>query len=472
MAHTADGAAGAASDGDSPTDEAGSEPGGGPPPPRVTRLIYAGFICAIGYAVLVVVFSQLPAAAAKDTEAWVYLWPLVAAAIACAALFVAINSSRVRGRSIARRPHQRLDLRIAIFGALALILAALGFQGAAYPKDQPRIIDQYAINLPAYNLPGDGAPAADQDLRAGPAMTKSGTPRRPAVQLIWLVARADQGLSSGVLPMFMGGLLAIAFGLAYPHISPKASDDALGWAEKLLAPLLSIALVAVGAGQHADAQKAEAAANMVRQGLPPQVYLDPTTFKAQLHVIADGELNPETAELLRQRVNDLATQLAAYQNEHGRVDEGQRAAIQDVVQRLASIESVLRKGVKTGNPEVTRDDVRQLSNAITSLQDRVNDLGATAQDQKDLRAAQCDAARQMLAHFTENSPDALKAKAAALNREARLAPLENVLIWLRLEEPKPDGREVREDAARAAANQDYWSRSVVQYCGPSTKAAN
>lgn len=321
------------------------------PTPRRTRVVVGGFLCAIGLAVLVLVVAMFNASPrAPANHGALALTTLATFALGTIAIFAAVNARRLAG------PRRRAARRGVMAAGGALIAwSALAFAPLATPASVKPVYDQFAIALP-YD---EAAPEA----ATAPAPAEAARPGR-TTQIVWWVARDQPKVPAGALPMLLGGLLIVAFGVTYSGIAQPEAKMALGNAEKLIGSLASIALVALGLGQSADAAKTDTNARMARQGLPP-VNLTRTERESRQYLIAKDLLNPESRSLINASLTELYRQAANQQ--------ASQTALQGSLAQLSS--DLTRVATALNNPDppqpvVLKDDrvaVAALSGKVDAL---------------------------------------------------------------------------------------------------------
>lgn len=325
------------------------------------RLIVGGLVTAIGLGVLVMALAALqsnwfPESPPKQNLLWLFLLAVGAATT----LFVGMNPAvdrgftveirrtrtvelaredlrlakelaqanlsedekiLVRSRSDARRAdleaavRRPVLLRGAVFLSVGALLAAtcvwqLGAL-AKEARESPSTWSQFSLAMPASPLADTTAVA--EAVTVGPArpggqpgpidrLTASEkTSTSPPVVLTWWAEQgpAEPGFGGGALPIALGGLFIVALGVWLPHVGFAGLNTAGGAVSKLIAPVLSIGLVALGAGQQAEKTRVEADVRLAEQGLPATVGLTSVQRElrerqiANLYVLERDRLAPE-----------------------------------------------------------------------------------------------------------------------------------------------------------------------------------
>ena len=439
------------------TDTKGAAPSPPRAPPRATRIIYAGFICALGYAVLVIVLHLVGrdrfGGAINLTNPLVVLGAL---GVATTAFFLGLN-----GRGMAERliiPGTGIGPTRAaaccLLGGVALVIAANGFWVAVDPSRMAPRYDQFAVALPAIE-----AKKAEDGQVAQPA--------REAAQLIWWVERDVDNMPSGLLPMFLGGVLTIGFGLWYPKVAARAAETALGKGEKLLAPILSLAMVALGVGQQAEAAKAAADVKYVQQGIPPVVRLGKQGVDVGVRILPQATLNPETLRLLQTQVEVLSVDIANRHQEQLTAQEETRVLNGTITARLEQLNADLRNPPMGTPTWVTKDDVVAVREALNGVNSQ---LGARTQTQTKELLERCATSRAGLATAAQRSSAQLKQaqEQAELYRKQRFR---RAWIWLSSKPPMESGAKQHQEAAAALAEVNRRAVEIQLQCGVEPRVA-
>ena len=406
---------------------------------RSTRLILAAFICAVGFTFLVISVSALKpnwfGPPLAPTSPFVIL---ILFALSICIWFYAEN----------RRPQPRLNGTATTIRAVKAVLyleagalAAIGAFGLYLMRHQSistPIYDQYALAF------GDEASPND------PVKTV----------LFWWAKRDQDGAPAGALPMFLGSLLAVGFGVWFPKIALAASEGSLGAVEKFVAPLLSLALVGIGASQQSDQNRADMDRNLTIQGLPASLRLTAQQKVDQKFYAMDGgRMSDASIALLQQRVADLQAAI-----DHPVKPE---ALDPKIAAELTSLESQLQK----------------VQTQIYSIKDRavtVNppDLGAITKGLEAIQKAESDAVdvyrtegagacALMAVEYNKLIPHTqlvLKSAASDLRVEAKRNPLQKAAAWA-TGMPKPDdGTQLDGVAANLEQTQMTLQQTIQRAC--------
>jgi hypothetical protein len=170
---------------------------------------------------------------------------------------------------------------------LLLFLLLIVVNGRPTPKDT------FALEIPA--LPSSSTT---------PASTNPATDSL----MVWSVDRPASTVPAGALPLFLGALMIVAFGLWYPRLEFSAdAKGGLGITEKLVAPILSLSLVALGVGQQADAAHTDADVKLTRAGLPPVIRSD---AGLSFYLQDRAKLNQASVDELSKNIETLGKNLA------------------------------------------------------------------------------------------------------------------------------------------------------------------
>jgi len=426
----------------------GTAAGGGAPPTatpeatkatRRTRLIFGGFICAVGLAIEIIVLALLQRGWFQPVAWWNSPFvTILSMLLAVALLFLAFNTSN-RQRWFAwleralpwlKKPPRRRAV-LGLLGVMFLLSAAGGYYAAAQSSEGPKGYDLYALVLP------------DQAAQAA----AGSTPPATAPSIVWWAPRAAPPLPDGLLPMFLGGLIAAGFGLWYPKISGQDADGALGTAEKLIAPLLSAALVAVGAGQQAEATKAKANLQATLQNQPPVIRT--VRGGTDIHVVKPSDVNDETAALLKARLDEQQLEIALQHAQRLADNQTLSAGQVELVRQLGELSKRLETLPRTTTVVDAKPDVTAINTALVKLS---ADNGALANR---LKAAMDEAQ-------VERAENCRQATLAPETRTAKLKAAETLdtqatEVEATMSRPQPD---------RAAAAVKRWFRTGVAQGDP------
>ncbi len=481
---------------DNESDSAGSAPPPPEPPrppesekktpephvPIRTRRIYGGFISAIGFAIEVVVMALL----VKDQGSHLTFFSfaglsLVVLAIAVVLMFRAMNMPNTRRFSALLglelyRPVRRRTV-YGLVGVALLIIPALGFGIAASPKHKARIYDLYAVVLPAAapaaaTPPGDRCPAPKtSDTAAKACVADAGA------TLTWWAERKEPDLPDGLMAMFLGGLLTIAVGLWYPRVDGRNASGGLASVEKLVAPLLSLGLVALGAGQHDEASKVKAGMEYARQGLPPAVMVNVANQGVTLRILPPEKTSPETATDLGGKLDDLRDELkresdAAAKSSDANT-EAQAEAAANLQAKLTQVAGAISK-IAAGDkpPTVTVDTsaiARQLSDLAAKDQAFQRELRQKADDnRRQEREKACERYKGAIASLPD--PELLRRKAKMLddqmNRGFVARSWTSFTRWLKSGVQEPTSADLRAEADRQEAQRNTLKAQYSLLCDP------
>lgn len=265
---------------------------------RRSQRAFGAFICVIGFALFLIVVSRLglflPSLSAVETpplgisKAFLVLFSLSNIALGIYILFqcIAQTTENLPNSSDRPGPPERA-LQQILRGAhrmaaiIAVLLVAWGAvslwtMAPERPQRSPEF-DKFAIAFePERQEAGANAPNV-----VGGAIQQA-TPENQADELpdsaiFWWVKRMQPSPYEGLLPMLLGSILVIIFGLSYARMAVSEATMTVEVVQKLVMPALSLALFGLGASQQVAAANAERDEQLIRQALPP------------IHILPDGE---------------------------------------------------------------------------------------------------------------------------------------------------------------------------------------
>lgn len=314
---------------------------------RGVRNILAAFITAVGFAFLVIAVNALrPDWFEAPWRIYSPFFSLTCFGLGVIAWFCAVNppaALRAPGEHHALLRPSRVLLGLA---ALSVVLGCVGLYAMCARTNATAPYDQYALSL----APPDGDPKVQRSV------------------LFWWVKRDQSAVPAGALPMFLGSLLAVGFGVWFPKIGLASSSGALGAAEKYVAPLLSLALVGIGANQQSDAVRANMDKILIQEGRPAGVRqnVDASTtnavFDQRRYAMDASQMSDAALAQLQQRVTDLGLRIDGLPQG----DEDARTQVvmlRDQLQGMQQVVYNLNKKPFT----VTPTDLSSVDTALTEL---------------------------------------------------------------------------------------------------------
>jgi hypothetical protein len=359
-----------------------------------TRWLMGMFISAVGVGVLVLVLAILQSRWFGDKAApfspFLVVVPVVIAAVAFFWIVnrddnirpAAVGSSGPGSGKDIEADEPRRSVRIATsapYGTMLAIAVCAVFLSAAallvlnFAAQTSPTFDRFALSLPVVNSPLGNSSDAQQ----------STAPSVPDAVLVWWVKRGHDALPAGTLPTALGGLFIVAFGIWFPRITLPTASGGMTISEKLIAPVLGIALVGIGASQQADAAKADQDVALARQGLPAIVRLSPeqrqlnTTMSnetSNVYVVGRDTISPEALAYLKDETQKVTGDLDSEDTAVGKM-KGTLSAIDT---DLTAISVDLSHRVQS---PVTADDVAAVKSRLSSLDGRIETLNAAAEPQ-------------------------------------------------------------------------------------------
>lgn len=170
---------------------------------------------------------------------------------------------------------------------------------------------QFALSLNQPSTKAESEAEKTEDAKGASNKHDAAAEAPPPMVVVWSVENRPADLSNGLLPIFLGGLFICVFGMWFSHISLSAATDGTGLGEKLLAPLLSLALVGIGATQQIETAKIEKDAALAERGLPAVVNVSSTERRERLNsiqktrevrVLPQGALSVDSAAFLEGKI--------------------------------------------------------------------------------------------------------------------------------------------------------------------------
>jgi hypothetical protein len=381
-----------------------------------SRLITGALISSVGVGVLLMVLATLQAKWFDDSAPpFSPFLIVIPVALAVAAFYWLVNLAPP-WKFFMRRPQAAAEgagmrprppaLRLLLFrgfvtawvtALICIAISALAFGELSRAARTPASLDRYVLSLPMITG-SSGNLTAPQS----PTVQKS----QDAV-LVWWVTRQHHELPAGTLPTFLGGLFIITFGLWFPHIVLSQATGAMGLGEKLVAPILGLALVGLGATQQADAAKVEQDVQLVKGGYPAVLGLTPGQKQIKLAMAdqpskpggddSDWPRAPDSSKppsvsgqggstyllnlqgLSPDSISNLESQLARVSDDLEKSNSSAGASAKALADVSAQLQSALRDiENKTRNP-LTADDITNLKAKLISLDSNVADLERSAQ---------------------------------------------------------------------------------------------
>lgn len=400
---------------ESQTDESAPLPDEGESAMDETQRIVGGLIAAGGIGLIVLAIASLQSARDVEISGPSPYWSIVPAALAIAILFYVVNpltTEREAPTWLARVARFVRVLGTGIAVALIILAAAL-FAGLAAAPSTPAQFDRFVMQLPS--LPADvQAPAIQGEPPANPAdtgATATATASAPAAQpsfLMWSVKRERPKPPSGVLPTFLGAILIIGFGIWFPHLGlarAKFSADMVG---KLVAPLLSLGLVGVGASQHAQAERIQADSKLTDQGLPAYITLpanERAIIRERIYLPDPQRVSPETIEQLRGKIVDLQQQIDLLSLPKAPTqprDTLELAELKSLNRQLSTIQVAMTRGTKPA--ALTQANIDSIATAVANLngQPKVHILTPGAKEVA--QADACEGVRAQIIRLDASDP--------------------------------------------------------------------
>jgi len=359
--------------------------------------------------------------------------------------------------------------RVEAFAAcgLALAIAAGLFLTIALQAGDRAAFERFALKL---DLP---ARVADQATLPGGQASTGQDPAKaasPAVEatLVWWAPRKSE-LSNGLLPTFLGGLFICALGVCFSRIGLTAASGGLGLGEKLLAPMVSLGLLGIGATQQIEAAKMEKDAQLAERGLPAVISLSKEVRheryaseleRNQLYVFEREKLSPEGAALLEEKLRALQAQVAHDQADSVRLHGLTTQAMGAIGIELESIRNDLRNpGTRRVGVKLSPDDLDVMRDTVASVEGAIQVRALAAEsEQKAQKQAHC---RLLRLEQSEMAPAAAALLRRADEKDRVLAEYRERRFWRRWGKPQPESGD--EERARAVALQDRLADSVRQH---------
>jgi hypothetical protein len=307
-----------------------------------TQRVVGGLLAAGGVGLLVLTIASLRESWPHAVEALRPFLALGPVSLAILILFYVINPRSPGDNDPAWIVWVRGVARSfwVLVAAVLVVVGAATFWIATDPEDKPRQFDRFVMQLPgpapapsagpnaAPNPTAPGAasaanaasPAKPEPGVADGAATKpsAGAPAAAAQPgfIMWTVERKGHEAPTGALPTFLGAVLIIAFGLWFPHVRLDETDKALPQLSKFVAPVMSLGLLGVGAGQNMTAEKIKADEKLTQQGLPSYISVPAAQRVATRERILERvylqdpqKISPESIAELRGKVGDLQEQI-------------------------------------------------------------------------------------------------------------------------------------------------------------------
>ena len=376
--------------------------GGGEETPQAVEavLVIGGMISAIGVGVLVM-------AAANLHNKWFEDWPAPGWATICmltllpavALFFMAVNPE-LDGVLLLRRrqddaewaafkadpkpsgpfrPSRLLEAswgRRRLFSGLGAVYAVIvgvgliGWTDAA--NHRPPRVQQFAIALPAPDIrpacPEDGpcrlfkavlekasethvAPdkavieTATQDAARAKASEDARAAVPPAVLTWWVEDKRSDKAPAGVLPLALGGLFLTVLGFWFPHVGLAKFSEASGFTSKLVAPLLSLALVGLGVGQQAEASRIAGDEKLAERGLPATINVprDQKPVQVTTYLPPDSKPSPEALKDIAKSLDSLSEQIKSDRRDQLVEIKNNTSAISDLAKSVGEVANQIGK---------------------------------------------------------------------------------------------------------------------------------
>jgi hypothetical protein len=206
-------------------------------------------------------------------------------------------------------------------------------------------------------------------------------PQQSAPALVlWRTSVNAPDPTQGFLPIVLGGLMISAFGVWFPRINlVSANDKNFGSIEKLIAPVLSLALVGAGAGAQVDASHVIANKALTEQGLPPTIS---AIGQPPVYLASQASLNQTTLDELAKAVETLQTGKAPQVTVT--VPAGQDPTLlASVIQKLDDVKGALKGPVSVTYPE-SAADIATLKGQVSGAQIRLGELADQKAAKKDV----------------------------------------------------------------------------------------
>jgi hypothetical protein len=377
-------------------------------------------------------------------------------------------------------PVRARRLLLQVLTGVAVLLAILGTLDLGRQARRSQVYDQFALTLPL----GDASTPQTQAMSAtdlvslqkgssvvsgAQSSASTSSPNAAAQALfVWWVARERKPVPEGALAMLMGGLFICAFGIWFPRLNLGETGSAIGLSEKLVAPVLSFALVALGATQQADAAKDDRNMELATRGLPAVIGLSREELASKtverqerLYTFQSTDLSPDAVKYLEAKLEGVA----------GRVDQNDTAqrsltgVVNEVNGRLIQVQEALRHP-QPPSQQVTAKDVVAIRGALADLDRQAGvSLESTAAE----RAGGC----LLLGLELKALPDQIKAlDTQATAKDQARKQFYSQHFWLRLGQPAPDSGDLdRQKAAELKNNGAAATRRQNALCSAVPQAA-
>lgn len=364
------------------------------------------FICSAGIAVMAIAILEACEQWFPHAAPLYPIWAIVFLAVAAGSIFWGVNYFKPKGRISGPLSLQLvrtiIKYRPYATGVFALAVAALILATAVIDSHKCSISDHqcpereyFAVIAPPQIQPQ--TEKQQTDTRQADAQPKAGIlpisspsePQRnpstaqnpqqpaatsaPATILAWSVDKERAPLPPGIPAIFLGGMFIAAFGIGFARMGDGA-DKGIVIGEKLLAPVLSLALIGFGASQRAEAAKEQNNLRLVEQNLPPIIRMSDGKVELPIHLYGPGELNSNTRILLDEKIEDARDSLMGQiSNLSKTIDSGQRAesnvtwqALNTMQLQLWDLQKRLSQIPKTGD-WATKENLQALSTRLTSI---------------------------------------------------------------------------------------------------------
>jgi hypothetical protein len=421
------------------------------------RIVIGGFICAIGYGVLLLGASLFMRTWNSSAAEFQGFGSLALAGLAIW-LFYRIRIVRLRADLKARMADSSGDywndsksgnwlddgVRNVVTAVqdLGLTFAAVLFCGAIvwfgviasiYAK-QPEV-RRFALSLPITiaadttvpNGTDVGQPAAGQK---GAGQAAAGAQERsqpqkipvaPNAVLVWNLQSDADPVPAGAPPILLGALLIVGFGIWFPTIELAQSKGAVALSEKLVAPVLSAALIALGASQQTDADRTSANKELTEQGLPPTIEVGQPPVS--VYVQNPKTLSPGGDAYLTNSLADLNDNVQEVTNSVSLLGENTNELRDDanaVDNQLNNLSYAL------ANPHSDRSDpnIAKLGSEVAQLQAKIDRANQLSRNSLDVSNSSLTNSKSVLAEVTADTQSVCaqtRPVAAQLTVQARAA---------------------------------------------------
>lgn len=336
---------------------------------KIDHRWFAGFICLIGYLLLIVAITQAVWSRAgtgyPQAPTWISFWVAIAGiGVLLAFLGLHLMSTLVQpsaggpalsgsassqsGEDAAGpppAPRKWLTAsrqRYFVMAGLVLIFAAVYFlvAGARTASSAPSQPTQFALALPPPTA--EERVAAPSSSVAAPAAVAA-PPPAPAggAVLFWNVPGEGLPVNPGLLPMSIAASLIVAFGLFYPQIASSGDDEGKGFVQKLVVPGLGLILFGVGASQQAGAQESRENVRLVSQNLPP--FFAAPRSERRGYVLRAGDTSIVTTQQLQASIHELMEQVKKDEKEENILQLSAEDRLQ-LINQLNNVREDIRDG--------------------------------------------------------------------------------------------------------------------------------